>query len=77
MFAHKSHLENSVSSAHAKLSARPPEATTTSCSECSGTGVVRVWSEFAFFEDMRACSRCDAGNRVEAVIADIMKRATR
>jgi hypothetical protein len=38
---------------------------------------VRVSSEFAFFEDIRACSRCDAGNRVEAVIADIMKRATR
>lgn len=77
MFAHKSHLENSVFNAHARLSARSSAATATLCSECGGTGVVRVWSEFAFFEDMRACSRYDAGNRVEAVIADIMKRATR
>jgi hypothetical protein len=38
---------------------------------------VRHWSEFAFFEDMRACSQCDAGDRVEALIADIMKRAQR
>lgn len=46
-----------------------------SCAECFGTGVVTRWSEIAYFEDRRACVRCEAGGRVAAKIADIIKRA--
>lgn len=45
------------------------------CSECFGTGVVSNWSEIAYFEDRRACARCEAGDRVDKKIADILKRA--
>lgn len=45
------------------------------CGECLGTGVVSHWNEIAYFEDRRACSRCEAGSRVEAKIADIVRRA--
>ena len=45
------------------------------CTECLGTGVVSRWSEIAYFEDRRACGRCEAGGRVAAKIADIVKRA--
>jgi CO dehydrogenase/acetyl-CoA synthase alpha subunit len=45
------------------------------CRACFGTGVVSYWNEIAYFEDRRACARCEAGCRVEAKIADIVKRA--
>jgi len=73
--AHTPPHDSSVSSAHAKLAGASPDATPACCSECSGTGIVRQWSEFRFFEDMRACSQCDAGDEIEALIAEIMKRA--
>ncbi len=44
------------------------------CIECHGTGIVRHWSEFAFFDDRRLCTLCDAGRRVEKNIVDIIKR---
>jgi DnaJ-class molecular chaperone len=75
--AHTPHHDSSISSTHAKLSGASHEATSACCSECSGTGIVRHWSEFAFFEDMRACSQCDAGDKIEALIGEIMKRAQR
>lgn len=46
-----------------------------SCPECSGKGVVSSWSEIAYFEDRRACARCEAGYRIDTKIADIVKRA--
>jgi hypothetical protein len=45
------------------------------CSECLGTGMVSYWSEIAYFEDRRACARCEAGGSVAAKIIDIVKRA--
>jgi hypothetical protein len=45
------------------------------CSACFGTGMVSHWSEIAYFEDRRACSRCEAGCRVDTKIADIIKLA--
>ena len=69
------HHDSSISIARAKLASASQEATAALCSECNGTGIVRHWSEFAFFEDMRPCSRCDAGDKIEALIAEIMKRA--
>lgn len=45
------------------------------CSECSGGGTVSYWNEFAYFEDRRACTRCEAGPKVDSKIADIVKRA--
>ena len=45
------------------------------CSECFGTGMVSHWSEIAYFEDRRTCSRCEAGCRVDTKIADIIKLA--
>lgn len=47
----------------------------TVCGECFGTGVVSYWNEIAYFEDRRACARCEAGRRVDTKIADIVKRA--
>ncbi len=46
-----------------------------SCASCLGTGMVSYWSEIAYFEDRRACARCEAGERVDTKIADIVKRA--
>ena len=45
------------------------------CTECFGTGIVQHWNEVAFFEDRRACRRCEAGGRVDETIAEIVKRA--
>lgn len=45
------------------------------CSACFGTGIVSQWSEIAYFEDRRACSRCEAGYRIETKIADIIRLA--
>jgi hypothetical protein len=45
------------------------------CSECLGTGLVSYWNEIAYFEDRRACARCEAGFRVASKIADIVRRA--
>ena len=45
------------------------------CSECQGTGTVLQWNEVAYFEDRRACARCEAGRKVDTKIADIAKRA--
>jgi hypothetical protein len=43
--------------------------------ECGGTGTVSHWSEIAYFEDRRVCTRCEAGRTVDSRIADIIKRA--
>jgi RecJ-like exonuclease len=45
------------------------------CPECLGTGMVSYWSEIAYFEDRRACARCETGGKVDTKIADIVKRA--
>lgn len=45
------------------------------CPHCFGTGMVSHWSEIAYFEDRRACSRCEAGGRVDTKIADIVRLA--
>lgn len=45
------------------------------CSECSGTGTVRHWSEVAYFEDRRVCTKCDTGRVVDTTIAAIVTRA--
>jgi hypothetical protein len=45
------------------------------CRECLGTGMVSGWSEIAYFEDRRPCTRCEAGFRVDSKIADMVKRA--
>ncbi len=45
------------------------------CSECNGDGMVSYWNEVAYFEDRRACSRCELGSKTESKIADIVKRA--
>jgi hypothetical protein len=45
------------------------------CLECLGTGMVSRWSEIAYFEERRACARCEAGRRVDSKIADIVRRA--
>ena len=45
------------------------------CSECFGTGVVSLWSEIAYFEERRACARCEAGRGIDSKIADIVRRA--
>ena len=47
----------------------------TACASCLDTGLVSYWSEIAYFEDRRACARCEAGVRVDTKIADIVKRA--
>ncbi len=47
----------------------------TVCRACLGTGMVSHWNEIAYFEDRRACARCEAGCRVDTTIADIVKRA--
>ena len=52
-----------------------PDEEATVCRACFGTGVVSNWNEIAYFEDRRACTRCDAGCRVDTKIADIVKRA--
>jgi CO dehydrogenase/acetyl-CoA synthase alpha subunit len=52
-----------------------PDDEATVCRACFGTGVVSHWNEIAYFEVRRACARCEAGCRVEAKIADIVKRA--
>lgn len=45
------------------------------CSACFGTGLISQWSEIAYFDDRRACPRCEAGGLVDQRIADIIKRA--
>jgi len=45
------------------------------CRQCLGTGTVSLWNEIAYFEDRRACQRCDDGRRVDSKISDILKRA--
>ena len=45
------------------------------CPECFGTGMVSYWTEIAYFEDRRACARCEAGGKLAAKIMDIVKRA--
>jgi hypothetical protein len=45
------------------------------CSTCEGTGLIRYWSEVAYFEDLRTCPRCDEGRRIDSKIADILRRA--
>jgi DnaJ-class molecular chaperone len=45
------------------------------CSECHGSGMVAHWNEVAYFEDRRACTRCEAGRKVDSEIAEIVKRA--
>ena len=45
------------------------------CSNCKGTGLIRYWSEVAYFEDLRTCPRCDEGRRIDSKIADILRRA--
>jgi DnaJ-class molecular chaperone len=52
-----------------------PDDESTVCSACFGTGLVSHWSEIAYFEDRRACPRCEAGGRIDQRIAEIIKRA--
>lgn len=51
------------------------EEEATMCSECQGGGTVSFWNEVAYFEDRRACTRCEAGRKIDSKIADIVKRA--
>ena len=44
------------------------------CLECRGTGIISHWSEFSYFEDRRSCKFCEAGQKVDAKIADIITR---
>lgn len=45
------------------------------CLECNGAGTVSYWNEVAYFEDRRACTRCETGRKVDMKIIDIVKRA--
>jgi len=45
------------------------------CSECNGGGTLSYWNEVAYFEDRRACTRCEAGRKVDSTLADIVKSA--
>ncbi|MEK6325605.1 MAG: hypothetical protein AABN33_28515 [Acidobacteriota bacterium] len=51
------------------------EEEATLCRECHGSGTVSHWNEFAYFEDRRACTGCEAGGKVDSKIADTIKRA--
>ena len=42
------------------------------CLECLGAGTVFRSSEIAYFEERRACSRCELGRRIDSKIADIV-----
>lgn len=57
------------------IAAETLEEEVTACHECRGTGTVSHWNEVAYFEDRRACTRCEAGRKIDARIADIVKRA--
>ena len=57
------------------ISTQTPDDEATDCCACLGTGLISHWSEIAYFEDRRACSRCAAGRRIDLKIADIVKRA--
>jgi hypothetical protein len=45
------------------------------CTECGGGGTVSYWNEVAYFEDRRACTRCEAGRKIDSRLGDIVKRA--
>lgn len=51
------------------------EEQTAVCMECNGGGTVSYWNEVAYFEDRRACPRCEAGRKVDSRVVDIIKRA--
>lgn len=57
------------------IRADTPDEDAARCPECFGTGVVSHWSEIAYFEDRRACARCEAGGRIDTKIAEAVKRA--
>lgn len=58
-----------------KTLSRRAEEIAVECPECQGAGTVRYWNEVAYFEDRRACPRCEAGGRIDAKIADLVRRA--
>lgn len=45
------------------------------CPDCQGNGTIRYSNEVSYFEDLRSCSRCDAGRAVEMRIGEIIARA--
>ncbi len=45
------------------------------CPECQGGGTIRYSNEVSYFDDLRSCSRCEAGRAVEMRIAEIVARA--
>jgi DnaJ-class molecular chaperone len=58
-----------------RTSAAEPSAQ--ACSACKGTGLVIYWNEISFFEDRRVCTQCDAGQKADAKMAEIIDRAMR
>jgi len=64
-----------TAAAEKPIPAKILEEETVVCRECLGTGIVSGWSEIAYFEDRRPCTRCEAGFRVDSKIADMVKRA--
>jgi DnaJ-class molecular chaperone len=59
----------------AEKSAMRKAAKESVCPECKGTGIVTYWSEITFFEDRRVCRRCEAGDRVETGIRELVRKA--
>jgi hypothetical protein len=47
------------------------------CPECRGTGTVTHWTEVAYFDDRRSCTRCPAGRDLDARIGEIIARSMR
>jgi Zn ribbon nucleic-acid-binding protein len=47
------------------------------CPVCRGTGLVSYWNEISFFEDRRICTECDAGQKADAKMGEIIDRAMR
>lgn len=75
MTASTSRLVRSISATHNSIVAGAVDAEAPHCCECFGTGIVQHWNEVAFFEDRRACTRCEAGGRFDETMAEIVKRA--
>jgi len=57
------------------IAAKNSDAAGADCHECLGAGTISHWSDVAFFEDRRVCTKCDAGCAVESRISDIVRRA--
>lgn len=75
MSAQVRHFRNAVTAVAHETGSESHQTEASVCTECGGAGTVRYWNEVAFFEDVRACPRCEAGSRVQTVIAEIVKRS--